>query len=176
MTFMWCSECHALIHLDGSGHFPYCNLVTEHLNAIAKITGEHAVTVPTQAGFDWGTITAHAVEKLRQPKTPPAPPSQFIALAQRSYEGVTDPRNSDGPRLHVLTFDFGTPERAQKAMKHLRDAGAHTTPPTSVRIVADPEREWTTHPETGEKVWGPEVSPTTLAWKAGSRTRVRRTS
>jgi hypothetical protein len=155
MSFQWCGECHALIHDDGSGHFPYCarvtGLVKTTLEQIQEIT---KVTVPTAPEFDWSSITAHAVDKLREPKTPPPPPDLFVTLAQRSYEGIVNPEDPEGERLHVLHYDFGTKERAAKAAAHLRAAGAHTTPATSVTVVTDPEH-------TG--------SESTLRWKAGVR-------
>jgi hypothetical protein len=153
MIFTFCDECHAVLQEDGGGHFEYCTIVQREVTAILE---EISMSVPTQPGVmdEWGTITAHAVERLRAPKTPPAPPQVFISLAQESYLGRVNPEDPEGERLHVLRYDFATEERAGKAAKHLRDAGLHTMPKTSVTVIVDPDRNG---------------SGSVLSWKAGTR-------
>jgi hypothetical protein len=153
MIFGFCDECHAILQDDGGGHFEFCDTVQ---GIVTQILEEITVTVPTQPGVidEWGAITAHAVQRLRAPKTPPPPPQVFINLAQESYLGRVDPENPEGERLHVLRYDFGSIERAAKAAKHLRDAGLHTMPKTSVTVVVDPDKDG---------------SGAVLSWRAGTR-------
>lgn len=97
--------------------------------------------VPT---FDWTGLTGKAVEKLKKDKVPPRPPDEIVAAAQRSWDGV--PKVIDGKEeiLHVQAHQFKTVEQAAEFAKLVKDAGPHTTPPTSVQPVIDPF-------ETGDK-------------------------
>lgn len=93
--------------------------------------------------FKWEGISGSAVEKLRKPKDPPRPPDAIVALAQRSRDGVDGP---DGAKLHVLRHQFKETEgaKAEAFAKLLKAAGKHTTPPSTVRVAADPDREGNT--------------------------------
>jgi hypothetical protein len=124
------------------------------LDSLCKQTQRREkMTVPTQQGFDWSTITGHAVERLRAPKTTPVPDA-IVALAQRSWDGVPNHKNPDGEKLHVLRHSFESEERAVEFAKHMRKAGAFTLPMTSVSVVVDPDG-------TGDV--------RTIAWRAGTR-------
>jgi hypothetical protein len=149
--FMFCRNCNAIIHADDSGHFLYCDSVV----SIARSIQEEIlpVTVPTEAGFDWSSITATAVERLRAPKVKPIPP-HIVALAQASYEGVENP--AGGEKLHVLRYQFDTEARASAFAKLMKRAGEHTTPATSVSVVIDPDFQP-----------GSEENPSLVAWRAG---------
>lgn len=134
------------------------------------------MTVPTQADFDWGSLTVHAVERLRAPKTAPVPDA-IVKLAQQSYEGVTDPRNPEGPKLHVLRHTFEDQDRAGKFAGHLRNAGKLTTPQTSTTIVVDPDNLKTAEGRaefraaTGIEMADEELidlGGRTVAWKTGA--------
>lgn len=101
--------------------------------------------------FGWDGITGHAVEKLRKPKVAPVPDA-IVTQAQRSWDGV----EHDGKTLHVLRHQFkqGEEAKAEAFARLMKKAGAHTTPPTSVSVVVDPD-------ETGNKLL--------VAWRAGAR-------
>lgn len=140
------------------------------------------MTLPTQPDFDWGSLTVHAVERLRAPKVPPVPEA-IVRLAQQSYEGVTDPRDPAGPKLHVLRHTFDEEERAAKFAGHLRNAGKWTMPKTTTMIVVDPDNLRTAE---GRADWR-EVNPgidisdedlislggRTVAWRTGAHRRRR---
>jgi hypothetical protein len=100
---------------------------------------------PVLPDFNWDGITAEPTERLKKRKVVPVPAS-IIKQAQRSYDGV------DGK--HVLHYTFPTEEIAAAFVKHMRNAGEHTTPPTSVSAAIDPD-------ETGDKRH--------VAWRAGKR-------
>jgi hypothetical protein len=151
VIFGFCPDCNAVIQEDGSGHFPSCGIVLGKVQALIE---EINVTVPTLNDFDWSDVQAQAVQRLREPKRPPRPPEVFVNLVQESYVGRVDQQNPDGERLHVLSHDFGTPERAAKAAGFLKDAGYHTSPAVSVTVVIDPYKE--------EQL-------SLLRWKAGAR-------
>lgn len=89
--------------------------------------------------FNWEGITGQAVEKLRAPAPPPRPPDSIVALAQKSWDGVGE----GDEKMHVLRHQFKAGEEAKRDafLKLIKDAGAHTTPRTSVSAVTDPERD-----------------------------------
>lgn len=162
MIFGFCPQCDAVIQSDGSGHFPHCPII---VGLVSGVIREIEVSVPTDSDF-WGTITATAVKRMRAPKTPPKPHDNIVSLAQASWDGVIDPQNPDGEKLHVLEFNFGTDtQRAAKFAADLKKAGDHTSPPTTVRVLIDPERK------DGE----PPVEPGLVRWSAGAK-RTRKVS
>ena len=141
------------------------------------------MTLPTQPDFDWGTLTVHAVERLRAPKVSPVPDA-IVRLAQTSYEGVINPADPEGPRLHVLRHTFEDQGRAAKFAGHLRNAGKLTTPQTSTTIVIDPDnlKDAGGRAEFREQNPGIEMTDEelvdlggrTVAWKTGA-SRARKT-
>lgn len=94
-------------------------------------------TPAADADFDWSEITGRAVERLRAPRIEPVPEA-IVKQAQRSYDGVPNPADPE-KRLHVIEHEFITAEKAEQAAKLLKKAGVHTTPPTTVRVVIDPD-------------------------------------
>lgn len=95
--------------------------------------------------IDWAKITGTTADRLRKPKIP-AVPAPIVKLAQASYDSkeVKKFRFPDGTDLKVVE-EFAT---------HLRNAGHHTDPLTSVSAVIDPEGE-------DDKLL--------VTWKAGGR-------
>lgn len=104
--------------------------------------------------FDWEGVTGAAVERLKAPKTP-AIPAPIVAQAQRSWDGVDDPKNP-GNKLHVLEHQFkkGEEAKAEAFAKLMKKAGALTVPPTSVSVVVDPDGKGNT---------------LLISWRAGKR-------
>jgi len=126
--------------------------------------------------YDWGNLEAKARVSLREPRTAPVPDA-IVRQAQRSYEGVAHPQDPDR-LMHVLTYEFPTEEHAAAFAAHMKNAGAHTTPATSVTVVIDPDRTKTRETRddgTTETVLGPPVNPRVVAWRASER-RGRRPS
>jgi len=102
---------------------------------------------------DWSFVGGTATKRLRAPKVEPVPDA-IVALAQKSWDGVEDPQDPEGERLHVLRHEFSDEAVAKEFSKHMRKAGEHTTPMTSLTVLHDPDK-------TGnEKI---------VAWKAGTR-------
>lgn len=157
MLFGFCEDCKAVLQADSSGHFPYCGIVQEQVRNLMEVL---EVSVPTEAGFDWSSVTGTAVAAMRQPKTEPVP-GPIIRLAQVSYEGVPDPADPDGPRLHWHRHEFETPERAALFAAHMKNAGAHTSPATTVTVKIDPDYV-KGDPEEAR-------NPRMVAWKAGTK-------
>ena len=103
---------------------------------------------PEKSEFDWGDLTGQATERLRAPKVPPVP-AQIVKLAQDAYDGRTlmDPQgkpvtdDEGNPVItHNLRHDFkGDEKRAEAFAKHMKNAGLHTTPLTSLSVVIDPD-------------------------------------
>lgn len=108
--------------------------------------------------MDWTKITGKNVERLRASKVTPVP-DHIVALAQASYDQGTNKE-----------FDFaGLIKDADKAVataaefaKHMRNAGNHTTPQTSVSVVIGPED----FDADGERI---KLADTVVRWKAGKR-------
>ena len=127
---------------------------------------------------EWGDLEAQFVTQMRETKIEPVP-DQIIAKAQQSFDGLDDPKNP-GNKLHAMQIEFATVERAQSFAKHMRNAGPHTNPPSSVTVLVDPDRKRVPQigpdgqevkDENGKvvKVPGPAVNPRLVAWKAGVR-------
>jgi hypothetical protein len=125
---------------------------------------------------EWGDLEAVFVATLRETKTEPVP-AEIIKLAQRSLAGFTQP---DGTVLHAMQLPFGTIERATAFAKHMRNAGQHTTPVSSITVVQDPDRKRTAKlDEQGNPVLndagkpvmvpGAPVNPLVVAWRAGAK-------
>lgn len=103
--------------------------------------------------YDWSGVSAQAVERLRAPKVPDVP-AAVVKLAQASYDGVTNAKDPEGEKLHVMRHRFGSDKEAEAFAKHMKNAGLHTTPLTSVSVVTDPDN-------SGDN--------RTVTWKAGAR-------
>lgn len=99
--------------------------------------------------YDWEKVGGRFVERLRDPKVIPVP-AAIVRQAQRSYDGEADP-NHEGKLLHNMSHEFPNKEMAAAFAKHLKNAGAHTQPPSSVSVVID---------EHDERI---------VRWKAGKR-------
>ena len=111
--------------------------------------------------YDWSAVTGRAVERLRQPKITPVP-ARIKELAQLSWDGVENPENPGGPKLHAREHEFESVERASAFAKLMRLAGDHTTPVTSITVIQDPES--TERDEEGKLI---PVNPRVVSWKAG---------
>lgn len=103
--------------------------------------------------FDWSQVSGTAVKRLRAPKVAPVPDA-LVALAQQSWDGVADPEDPEGEKLHVLRHEFSDETVAGEFAKLMKKAGEHTTPQTTVTVVFDPDAD-------GRK--------NLVAWKAGVR-------
>jgi hypothetical protein len=125
---------------------------------------------------EWGDLEAKFVTTLRSVKTEPVP-EEIIKLAQRSLDGH---KLADGSLMHAMQLKFETAERATSFAAHMRNAGAHTRPVSSITVVQDPERtrvdklDEQGRPVTNEagkvvKVPGPPVNPLAVAFRAGAK-------
>jgi len=113
--------------------------------------------------YDWSKVSGQAVERLRAPKVHDVP-SRIVELAQESWNGR--PLTKDGKPvldkdgqpvlMHNMRHDFGAGQeaRAKAFAEHMRHAGDHTTPLTSISVVIDPDGTGAEH---------------VVAWKAGNR-------
>jgi hypothetical protein len=106
--------------------------------------------------FKWDGVTGTAVERLRAPAPPPRPPDHLVKLAQQSWDGVQV--DGEDEKRHVLRYQFGEGQEAKRDafIKLIKAAGAHTTPPTTVTVVPDPDRET-------------PANELLVAWRAGAR-------
>lgn len=106
----------------------------------------------TTTEFDFGDIEGQAVERLRARKVEPVPDA-IIKLAQLSRTGVPHPTKPD-KLIHVRKHQFKPGEEAKLAafVKHMKNTGPHLTPPGSVTVVQDPDKD-------GNKLL--------VAWRAG---------
>lgn len=102
--------------------------------------------------YDWSGVTASAVNRLRVRKPTPVP-DKIKELAQASYDGIPSKEDPES-KLHVLRHRFGSDEEAAAFARLMRKAGDHTTPPTSVSVVIDPDEQ---------------KDLRVVAWKAGQR-------
>ncbi len=92
--------------------------------------------------FNWTEVTGEVVGKLREPKVRPVP-EPIIRQAQRSFDEGT-----------ALAYTFATDELAEAFMVHMKFAGLHTVPRTTIRVVRDPAGTGDTR---------------RVSWKAGER-------
>jgi hypothetical protein len=103
---------------------------------------------PVVTEDQWDDIAGTSVERLRTPK-PVAVPAPIVKQAQASYDEKAFKEfafvNADGTP---------NPERAASFAKHLKNAGLHTTPLTSVAVAIDPDNNGSTH---------------VVSWRAGER-------
>ena len=127
---------------------------------------------------EWDSLNAEFVTTLREQKIEPVP-EPIVKLAQKSLDGAVHPGNPE-LRLHSMQLTFDSEAKAAAFAKHMRNAGAHTSPPSSVTVVIDPERTKVEKlDESGQpvlndagkpvKVPGPPVNPCKVAWRAGQR-------
>lgn len=113
--------------------------------------------------YDWSKVNGQAVERLRAPKVYDVP-AQIVKLAQASWDGV--PLRRDGKPVldddgqpvvtHNMRHDFGKGNEAvaEAFATHMRHAGDHTEPLTSVSAVLDPDGDGSVY---------------VVSWKAGKR-------
>lgn len=85
--------------------------------------------------FNWDGITAKTTDRLRKLKIPDVP-APIVEQAQRAYDGVKDPKT--GETLHILSHRFGSDAQAEAFAKHVRNAGYHTIPLSTITAVIDP--------------------------------------
>lgn len=130
------------------------------------------------AETEWGGLEAKFVTSLRETKVEPVP-GPIVKLAQRALDG--EPHPNDPERImHAMELEFETADKAQAFAKHMRNAGLHTTPPSSVTVVVDPESQRVAKlddngqpvtNENGKTVWvpGAPVNPRKVAFRVGER-------
>lgn len=88
----------------------------------------------TQEDFAWDNVNGKASDYLRAPKVVPVP-AGIIAAAQLSFDG----EEVNGEVLHHRRHRFASVEMAEAFAAHLKNAGLHTTPHTSISIAVDPD-------------------------------------
>jgi hypothetical protein len=111
---------------------------------------EEGILIMADEEFDFTSVQAKAVTRLKPRKIVPVPDT-IVKLAQQSFDGVPGPEETT---LHVLEHRFESEERASKFAEHMRHAGDHTSPVTSVTALIDPD-------ESGDK--------RIVRWRAGAR-------
>jgi hypothetical protein len=128
---------------------------------------------------EWDGLEAQFVTKLREDRVEPVP-APIVRLAQLSLDGTKHPDDAELV-LHAMQREFETPERALAFAKHMKNAGPHTNPPSSVTVAVDPNRPkvQARNSETGELLFkdngkpdmvpGDPVNPRLVAWRAGAR-------
>lgn len=127
---------------------------------------------------DWGGLKAEFVTTLKEPVIQPVP-DEIVKLAQRSLNGVPHPTDPT-QKMHVMRIKFESEARANAFAAHMRNAGLHTTPKSSVLVTIDPDRPRVAKlDDNGEpvlsekgravKVPGAPVDPTVVQWKSGER-------
>lgn len=130
------------------------------------------------AETEWGGLEATFVTSLRETKVEPVP-GPIVKLAQRALEGAPHPNDPD-KKMHAMELVFETPEKAAAFAKHMKNAGLHTNPLSSVTVVIDPESQRVPklddsgNPvtnESGKTVWvpGAPVNPRKVAFRVGER-------
>lgn len=119
------------------------------------VNGDQAgpANVMDRPGYDWSEIEGRAVRRLKGKKIHPVP-AAIVRQAQRSYDGVPQFDDETGEPIflrdgshyieHSLRWQFESPERAAQFAVHMRNAGAHTTPVTTVQVKIDPEKDGNT--------------------------------
>lgn len=115
---------------------------------------------PSTEEFDWSGITARPAVRLQKEKIKDVPKS-IVKHAQDSYDGVMH----QGELRHVLVHEFPNEELAAQFAKHMKNAGPHTTPETSISVVIDPDADgnkrlvsWRAGKRRGRKAAGGTVS------------------
>jgi hypothetical protein len=131
---------------------------------------------------EWEGLNAQFVTTLREQRVEPVP-EPIVKLAQRSLDGVPHP-DQEGVMLHAMQRTFteeeGGAPRAAAFARHMKNAGLHTKPPSSITVVVDPDRKKIPKlDENGQEVLnengkvvmvpGPPVDPCKVAWRAGAR-------
>lgn len=133
---------------------------------------------------EWGNLEVSYVAKLRDVRVEPVPP-EFVELAQRVLKGMPHPdglTNDDGTPVlvHAGNYRAPTEAKAKAFAAHMRNAGLHTKPLSSVTVVIDPERTKVQdtnedgslkYTEAGKAVMvdGPAVDPKLVAFRVGAR-------
>lgn len=82
----------------------------------------------------WDKVTPTFKDRLREPVKPARPPEGAIAMAQKSFDGITE---EDGTVKHAMSHRFPSAELAAQAADELKRAGAYTTPESTVTVVID---------------------------------------
>jgi hypothetical protein len=127
---------------------------------------------------DWDDLEAQFVTTLREQRIEPVP-EPIVKMAQKSLDGVQNPDNAE-QKLHSMQLVFDSEGKATAFARHMRNAGLHTNPPSSVTVIVDPERtrvdqvDAEGNPVMNDagnpvKVPGPPVNPCKVAWRAGKR-------
>lgn len=127
---------------------------------------------------DWDGLKAEFVTTLREQTVQPVPDA-IVKLAQKSLDGNPHPSDPN-QKLHVMRIKFESEARANAFAAHMRNAGLHTTPQSSILVTVDPDRprvpklQANGEPELSEagrvvKVLGAPVDPTVVQWKSGQR-------
>lgn len=130
------------------------------------------------AETEWGGLEAKFVTSLRETRVEPVP-GPIVKLAQRALEGQPHPSDPE-KTMHAMELEFETPEKAAAFAKHMRNAGLHTNPLSSVTVIIDPESERVAKlddngrpvtTEGGKTVWvpGAPVNPRKVAFRVGQR-------
>lgn len=127
---------------------------------------------------EWGGLEATFVTNLQETRVEPVP-EPIVKLAQRALEGAPHPADPD-KTIHSMEITFESAEKAAAFARHMRNAGLHTDPKSSITVVVDPEsRKVPKLDENGQPVYteggkavmvpGPPVNPAKVAWRAGLR-------
>jgi|SRR5579859_838758 len=127
---------------------------------------------------DWDGLEAQFVTTLREQRVEPVP-APIVKLAQRSLDGIVHPSNPEA-KLHSMQLEFDTEAKAIAFERHMKNAGLHTTPQSSITVVRDPERgkvqqtDSEGRPIVNDKgkpvmIPGTAVNPRKVAWRAGAR-------
>lgn len=127
---------------------------------------------------EWSGLEARFVTSLRDTRVEPVP-EPIVKLAQRALDGAPHPDDPE-KTVHAMEITFETPEKAQAFARHMRNAGLHTTPKSSITVVVDPESVKVAKlDESGQPVFneagkavmvpGAPVNPAKVAWRAGLR-------
>ena len=108
--------------------------------------------------MDWSKITGKTVERLRASKITPVP-EHIVKLAQRSFDSG---ENIEWDAASLVKDAEQAIKVAAEFAKHMRNAGNHTTPQSSVSVVIGPEDL----DDEGNRV---KLADTVVRWKAGKR-------
>jgi hypothetical protein len=130
---------------------------------------------------EWGGLEATFTTSLRETKVEPVP-GPIVKLAQRSLEGAPHPEYPNDPdkKIHAMQLEFESAEKAEAFAKHMRNAGPHTKPPSSITVVVDPqsvkvekvnEAGNVVRNDAGKPIMvpGAPVNPKVVAFRAGVR-------